>query len=62
MIKMFVIEIENNKGETLGSIEVTENNLDGEIGFRRCSGVSVADIDFDDIFGTNNQKIRLQLE
>ena len=62
MIKMFVIEIENNKGETLGSIEVTENNLDGEISFRRCSGVSVADIDFDDIFGTNNQKIRLQLE
>lgn len=62
MIKMFVIEIENNKGETLGSIEVTENNLDGEISFRRCNGVSVADIDFDDIFGTNNQKIRLQLE
>jgi len=62
MIKMFVIEIENNKGETIGSIEVTENNLDGEISFRRCKGVSVADIDFDDIFETNNQKIRLQLE
>ena len=59
---MFVIEIENNKGETVGSIELTENNLNGEISFRRCTGVSVADIDFDDIFETNNQKIRLQLE
>lgn len=62
MIRMFVIEIENNKGETVGSFEVEENNIDGEIKIGRCNKVAIADIDFDDIFETNNQKLRIQLE
>lgn len=59
---MIVIEIEDTKGNTLGAFELTENNTNGDIEINNTINFSIADITLDDIFNSNNQKIRMQLE
>lgn len=57
-----IIEIEKSNGETIGAIKVSENNINGEFEVEKIVGdVSIADIDYDDIFDTNDKKLRLQL-
>lgn len=56
---MFVVEIENEKGNSIGALRIfktPEDNLDVE-----CKGLSLADMEFDDIFGTNDEKVRVML-
>ena len=56
---MVVIQIENEKGNSIGALRVfktPEDDLDVE-----CKGLSLADMEFDDIFGTNDEKIRVML-
>ena len=48
------IEIEDNNGNTIGAINLANNDIKGAI--------SLADKDGDYIFNTNNTLIRLQLE
>ena len=59
-----IIEIESNNGELLGALRVHENNAFGELEILETAlyEISIADIDYDDIFDTNEQKIRLQLD
>lgn len=59
-----IIEIENDKGEQLGALLITENNINGNLVIRNSiiTNISIADIDYDDIFNTNEQKIRIQIE
>lgn len=57
-----IIEIENSNGDTIGAIKLSENNINGEFEVEKIIGdVSIADITFDDIFETNEKKLRLQL-
>lgn len=57
-----IIEIENSNGDTIGAIKFSENNIDGEFEVEKVVGdISIADIDYDDIFDTNDKKLRLQL-
>ena len=57
-----IIEIEKSNGKTIGAIKVSENNINGEFEIEKVVGnVSIADIDYDDIFDTNDKKLRLQL-
>lgn len=57
-----IIEIENEE-KTIGAIRATENNMNGEVEVIECEGdISIADIDFDDIFDTNEEKIRIQMD
>ena len=58
-----IIEIENSNGDTIGAIKLSENNINGEFEIEKVVGdISIADITFDDIFNTNERKLRLQLE
>lgn len=60
-----ILSIEDKNGETIGAVKLTENNINGdiEIDFNHIIGdISIADIDYDDIFDTNDKKIRIQLE
>ena len=59
-----IIEIEDYNGEQIGAIEVTENSIEtGQLEVLDTIGdVSIADIDFDDIFDTNSEKLRIGLE
>ena len=58
-----IISIENYYGETIGAVDINPNDINGEISVNRINGpISVADIDFDDIFDTNDYKIRIQLD
>ena len=59
-----IIQIENYYGKTLGAILVSENDINGNLIIRNSilNNISIADIDYDDIFDTNEKKIRIQLE
>lgn len=58
---MTVFEIEDYNGNTIGAIEV-DMNFDGEINILNITGFDVADVeDYDDIFGTTDKKVRLQM-
>ena len=59
-----IIEIENNEGKQLGALLITENDINGNLVIRNSilKNISVADIDGDDIFNTNEPKIRIQIE
>ncbi len=60
---MVVIEIEDNKGNTIGGIRIFENDENGDINIVNTMGdISIADIDFDTLFESNDKKIRVQLE
>lgn len=59
-----IIEIENNEGKQLGALLITENDINGNLVIRNSilKKISIADIDGDDIFNTNEPKIRIQIE
>lgn len=58
-----ILEIEDFNGNTIGAILLNENGLDGDIDIHKvCGDLSIADIDLDDIFNTNESKVRIQLE
>ena len=59
-----IIAIENYNGKTLGALLVTENDMNGNLIIRNSilDNISIADIDYDDIFNTNEPKIRIQIE
>lgn len=57
-----IILIEDKNGNDIGAIKVTENNIFGETEIEQTKGnVSIADIEFDSIFDTNDDLIRIQL-
>lgn len=59
---MATIEIETNNGNTIGAFQLYENNENGEVEIQQSIGaISIADIDTDDIFYTNDKKIRVQI-
>ena len=60
---MVVIQVEKGNGETIGAILFNPNDFEtGTLKIEKCQGdLDIADIDFDDIFDTNDLKIRLQL-
>lgn len=58
-----IIEIENDYGETIGSVNINafDDKLN-DINIREVRGdISIHDIDFDDIYDTNERKIRIGL-
>lgn len=57
-----IIELENYNGKTIGSLHIIEYDENiNDIDVLDVNGeFDVADIDFDDIYGTNDRKIRLQ--
>lgn len=57
-----ILEIENNFGHQLGAVHVVENGPHGIEVINSCGDLSIADYDFDDIFDTNDKKIRIQLD
>ena len=58
-----ILEIENYHGATIGAVRVEENNEYGEVEVKNISGdISIADIDYDDIFDTNEEKVRVQID
>lgn len=59
---MIVIEIQNGDEKYQHVFEITENNENGEVEIGRSIGISIADEEFDNIWDTNNTKIRIQLE
>ena len=57
-----IIQIEDSNGETIGAMKFFENNINGEFEIEEVIGdISIADIDFDDIFDSNEKRLRLQL-
>lgn len=59
---MVVIEIERNS-ETVGAVLWTECDEEGEMQFWETEGqICIRDYDFDDIFDTNEFKIRLDID
>ena len=54
-----IIEIESNNGELLGALRIHENNAFGELEILEIAlyEISIADIELDDIFNTNEEKI-----
>ena len=58
-----IVEIEDYNGNTIGAIRATENNTNGEVEVIEYEGdISIADIDFDDIFDTNEEQIKVQMD
>lgn len=56
-----IIEVEDCFGNTIGAVQINNNNNEVMIG--ECDGdISIADIDVDDIFDTDEEKVRIQLE
>lgn len=52
-----IIEIEDYKGNTIGAVQICNMKVEKIIG-----NISIADIDGDDIWDTDDQKIRIQME
>ena len=62
-MNIMILQIEDYNGCELGALNINPNNEYGEISVRNIRGdVSICDIDFDDIFDTNNYKLRIQLD
>lgn len=58
-----IINIEDYNGNTIGGAFVYENNENGDITIKDLKGkISIADIDYDTLFDTNDKMIRIQLE
>lgn len=57
-----ILEVEDYKGNTIFAIQTELNNYGEEEITNTKGNISIADRDFDDIFGTNDFKTRLQLE
>lgn len=59
-----IIEIEDTKGYYIGAMHVEEFNeeINGIKIVDKKGDISIADIEFDDIFDSNEEKIRIQIE
>ena len=57
-----ILEVEDYEGNTIFAVQTERNNYGEEEIINTKGNISIADRDFDDIFGTNNFKTRLQLE
>lgn len=57
-----ILEVEDYEGNTIFAVQTERNNFGEEEIINTKGNISIADRDFDDIFGTNNFKTRLQLE
>lgn len=57
---MITIEIEDTNGNTMMVFEVDECNDTNDVLVGRTIDCSFADLDMDDIFETNNRKLRIQ--
>lgn len=57
-----IIAIENYLGETIGALRYNECDENGNFKIYDSKNISIADIDYDDIFNTNDRKLRLQFE
>ena len=51
-----IIAIENTKGETIGAVQLIETDDGISVGVRD-GEISIADIDYDDIFETDEKKV-----
>ena len=60
-----ILEIEDSK-QQIYVCNIVENNIDGKVTFENLKDsqtqISIADITFDEYFGTNDMMIRLHLE
>lgn len=57
-----IIEIEDYMGNTIGATQVHEPENMNDIKIKKCIGdISIADIDYDTIFDTNELKLRIQM-
>ena len=57
-----IIEIEDYMGNTIGATQVHEPENMNDITIEKCNGaISIADVDNDDIFDTNELKLRIQM-
>lgn len=57
-----ILEIEDYNGKRLGALRFFENNINGNIEIIDTLGkIDICDIDFDDIFNSNEPKIRISL-
>ena len=57
-----IIVIEDKNGNDVGAVKVTENNMFGELEIEETKGnISIADVEFDYIFNTNDDLIRIEL-
>lgn len=57
-----ILEVEDYEGNSIFAIQTELNNYGEEEVINTKGNISIADRDFDDIFGTNDFKTRLQLE
>ena len=57
-----ILEVEDYEGNTIFAVQTERNNYGEEEIINTKGNISIADRDFDDIFGTNDFKTRLQLE
>ena len=57
---MITIEIEDTNGNTMMVFEVDECNDTNDVLVGRTIGCSFGDLDMDDIFETNNRKLRIK--
>lgn len=59
--KMVVVEIEDYNGNRMGSCQIKFDDMSNDYEIYDIDGeFDIADIDFDDIYATNDRKIRLQ--
>ena len=57
-----IIEIEDYMGNTIGATQVHEPENINDITIEKCKGdISIADVDVDTIFDTNELKLRIQM-
>lgn len=57
-----IIEIEDCFGNTIGAVQIIDLDEEGvSVGVKK-GNISIADIDSDDIFNTDENKVRIQLE
>ena len=58
-----ILSIEDYNEEPLGALMINPNNNTGNIEIINTKGnISIADIDFDDIFNSNDTKLRISLD
>ena len=57
-----ILEVEDYEGNTIFAVQTERNDFGEEEVINTKGNISIADRDFDDIFGTNDFKTRLQLE
>ena len=60
---IMILEIEDYNGERLGALRIHENSINDNIEIiNKLGDISICDIDFDNIFSSNEHKMRISLE